>query len=170
MQSYKLRDTAFLATLLTMLFLLLVWLVGLIGFFKDSDYFFEQFNYSHIPHYISLLLCIAAVLLVPFLIYHLLDNAFSCELKIDDRGVAIGYIAGSTLFEWNRILYSKEVKLLGFHILKYFVTGQSVAIFNRGILGKLFFWVKTKTVIYSLFEDEAEFVIDGKLNSSRPTQ
>ena len=167
MKTYKLRNSVSLAVLPVVVFLISAGLFAFIRFVVDAEYLFQPYDPRRILVYSSV--CLEAAVMLGAMIgsYLAMDAAFSTELGMDENGIAIRGPWMNIFIAWNQVAGRKEEKTLGGFYWHYFLCRPSVPLFNAGIPGKILSRWKTNIILYSLFEDEAVFLIDKRLSEVR---
>jgi hypothetical protein len=161
MRRYKLRGSINGIILVLMLALIILCLVGFVFAINDLDNILS--GHVSIYNLISLLLGLLSCLFIFMVIYQLLDNTFSCELEMDKQLITIRSASSRMFIRWDQIINRGEQRILLNAKYQFIRIEQPIKIFTDGLLGKILFWIKTKIIIYSIFEPEAIVIINGKL-------
>lgn len=159
---FKLHGSIILLALLISLMLIILMLMGLVNFIKDLDILLSESNKNYYSLLSAVLDIITSITLF-CIIYQLFDNAFSSEIVIDTEGIRIRTTITEIRFSWDQILCGKEDTIFKVINIQYLVLRQKTQIINKGFLGRILFWVKTETIVYSIFEDEAALIINAAL-------
>jgi hypothetical protein len=161
MKKYRLRNQIQAGAVIPVLFLTFLCLASFVVSISDLDNVLEGRNNitnSSISLILEIVICIAIILTI----YLLLDNIFSTEMEITERGIEIHSTNIEINIEWAEIdsIFEETPPLIGKY--RYIHLNQRKNVLLKGIIGKLFSWIKTENIYYMFFEDEAIQNIEAK--------
>jgi hypothetical protein len=163
MKKYRLGNHIQAGALIPVLLLTFLCLGIFVISISDLDNLLEGNNnitYSSISVILEVVICIVIFIAI----YLLLDNIFSMEINIMERGIEIRSNNFEINTEWAEIdnIYEEAPLIIG----KYrYIHLKHKKKFIKGLIGKLFFWLKTENIYYMFFEEEAIQNIESKFKN-----
>jgi hypothetical protein len=162
MKKYRLRNQIQVGALIPVMLLTFLCLASFMISISDLNNVLEgvkNITFSSISLFLEVVICIGIFIAI----YLLLDNIFSTEMIISERGIEIHSNNLEINIEWAEIdnIYEETPPIIGKY--RYIHLKQKKKIFSKGFIGKLFFFIKTKNIYYMFFDDEAIQEIEARI-------